>query len=112
MSNRLFQGVIHQMRDAIDRTVGVIDESGTVISCSELERIGEQNKALITDIFNSNDPIILDGTTYLSFDSRLRHEYAIFVDGEDELAEKYARILSVSFGSIKQFYDEKYDRSN
>ena len=112
MSNRLFQGVIHQMRDAIDRTVGVIDESGTVISCSELERIGEQNKTLITDIFNSNDPIILDGTTYLSFDSRLRHEYAIFVDGEDELAEKYARILSVSFGSIKQFYDEKYDRSN
>ena len=112
MSNRLFQGVIHQMRDAIDRTVGVIDESGTVISCSELERIGEQNKTLITDIFNSNDPVILDGTTYLSFDSRLRHEYAIFVDGEDELAEKYARILSVSFGSIKQFYDEKYDRSN
>ena len=112
MSNRLFQGVIHQMRDAIDRTVGVIDESGTVISCSELERIGEQNKTLITDIFNSNDPIILDGTTYLSFDSRMRHEYAIFVDGEDELAEKYARILSVSFGSIKQFYDEKYDRSN
>ena len=112
MSNRLFQGVIHQMRDAIDRTVGVIDESGTVISCSELERIGEQNQTLITDIFNSNDPIILDGTTYLSFDSRMRHEYAIFVDGEDELAEKYARILSVSFGSIKQFYDEKYDRSN
>ena len=112
MSNRLFQGVIHQMRDAIDRTVGVIDESGTVISCSELERIGEQNQTLITDIFNSNDPIILDGTTYLSFDSRMRHEYAIFVDGEDELAEKYARILSVSFGSIKQFYDEKYDRAN
>lgn len=25
MSNRLFQGVIHQMRDAVDRTIGVID---------------------------------------------------------------------------------------
>lgn len=112
MSNRLFQGVIHQMRDAIDRTVGVIDESGTIISCSELERIGEQNKALTYNIFSTNEPVQLDGTTYLSFDSRLRHEYAIFVDGDDELAIKYARILSVSFGSIKQFYDEKYDRSN
>ena len=30
MSNRLFQGVIHQMRGAIDRTVGIIDETGTV----------------------------------------------------------------------------------
>lgn len=36
MSNRLFQGVIHQMRDAVDRTIGVIDETGTIISCSEL----------------------------------------------------------------------------
>ena len=28
MSNRLFQGVIHQMKDAIDRVIGVIDEKG------------------------------------------------------------------------------------
>ena len=30
MSNRLFQGLIHQMKDAIGRTIGVIDENGTV----------------------------------------------------------------------------------
>ena len=27
MSNRLFQGVVHQMKDAIDRTIGVMDEN-------------------------------------------------------------------------------------
>ena len=32
MSNRLFQGVVVQMRDAIDRTIGVIDESSTIIA--------------------------------------------------------------------------------
>ena len=26
MSNRLFQGIIHQMKDAVDRIIGVIDE--------------------------------------------------------------------------------------
>ena len=30
MSNRLFQGVIHQMKDAIDRIIGVIDENGVI----------------------------------------------------------------------------------
>ena len=30
----------------------------------------------------------------------------------DEYATKYAQLLSVSFASIKQYYDEKYDRSN
>ena len=36
MSNRLFQGIVHQMKDAIDRTIGVIDETSVVIACSEL----------------------------------------------------------------------------
>ena len=26
MSNRLFQGLVHQMRDTIDATVGVVDD--------------------------------------------------------------------------------------
>ena len=41
MSNRLFQGVIHQMKDAIDRSFGVIDENYIVIASSDLSRIGE-----------------------------------------------------------------------
>lgn len=41
MSNRLFQGIIHQMTDAVDRTIGVIDETGVIIACSELVKIGE-----------------------------------------------------------------------
>ena len=30
MSNRLFQGIIYQMKDAIDRVIGVIDENGVI----------------------------------------------------------------------------------
>ena len=41
MSNRLFQTVIHQMRQSIDRTIGVVDESSVIIACSELGKIGE-----------------------------------------------------------------------
>ena len=41
MSNRLFQTVVHQMKDVIGRTIGVVDENGIVIACSELKRIGE-----------------------------------------------------------------------
>ena len=31
MSNRLFQGIIHQMKDAVERVIGVIDENGIII---------------------------------------------------------------------------------
>ena len=40
MSNRLFQGLVYQMRDTVDRMIGVIDESATIIACSDLTKIG------------------------------------------------------------------------
>ena len=41
MANRLFHSVNHQMKDAIDRTIGIIDDNGVVVACSELGKIGE-----------------------------------------------------------------------
>lgn len=112
MSNRLFQGVIHQMRDAIDRTIGVIDETSVVIACSELGRIGEVIESVTAETLGSTAPFVINGHTFKSFGSSSRAEYAVFVSGNDEIAQKYVQLLAVSLGSIKQYYDEKYDRGN
>ncbi len=112
MSNRLFQGIIHQMRDVVDRTIGVIDETGAVISCSDLSRIGEIRTNNIVSIFSSASTVVSDGCLYQSFGSHMHPEYAVFVEGEDSVAQNYIGVLGVSLSSIKQFYDEKYDRSN
>lgn len=112
MSNRLFQGVVHQMRDAVDRTIGVIDEASVIIACSELGRIGEVNDSVTPELMASSEPFVVNGYTYRSFGSRPRPEYAVFVLGTDPEAARYTALLSVSLASIKQFYDEKYDRGN
>ena len=109
MSNRLFQGVIHQMKDAIDRTFGVIDENFTVIACSELGRIGEN-----VDPFSvpAADVYLNGGYTFKSIGTTQGTNYIVFVEGDDVIASKYAAVLAVSFANIKFYYDEKYDRSN
>jgi carbohydrate diacid regulator len=112
MSNRLFQGVIHQMKDAVDRTIGVIDETAITIACNELGKIGEVNEEITTDMMNSPEPFVIDGYTFQSFGNKPRAEYAVFVEGTDDMARKYCALLSVSMTSIKHYYDEKYDRSN
>ena len=55
MSNRLFQSVIHQMKDSFNRTIGVIDETGTIIACSELSKIGEVIDAVAETIKEDED---------------------------------------------------------
>ncbi|MBQ8842348.1 MAG: PucR family transcriptional regulator, partial [Ruminiclostridium sp.] len=112
MSNRLFQGVVHQMRDTIGRVIGVIDENATVVACSELSRIGTSNDFFSIELGESHDIFIRDGYTYKPFGVHVKPDYAVFVEGTDEIAGKYASILAISLSSIKQYYDEKYDRNN
>ena len=112
MSNRLFQGVVHQMRDAIDRVIGVIDENASIIACSELSKIGTTGDYYSVDFGESHDVFVRDGYTYKPFGPHIKADYAVFVEGSDEMAARYAQILAISLSSIKQYYDEKYDRNN
>lgn len=110
MSNRLFQGVIHQMKDSIDKTFGVLDENYTVIACSDLGHIGDQ----LTQIpYGVNiDAYTSDGFTFKSLGIKQGTNYTVFVEGEDIISNKYAGVLAVAFANIKYYYDEKYDRGN
>ncbi|MBQ7872673.1 MAG: helix-turn-helix domain-containing protein [Clostridia bacterium] len=112
MSNRLFQGVVHQMKDAVERVIGVVDESGVVVACSELTKIGEVRQGVAEEITYSPKSFILNGTTYSPITAGSKSEYYVFVDGDDKLAEKISKILVVSFINIKNLYDEKYDKGS
>lgn len=112
MSNRLFQGLIHQMRDTMDCVIGVVDSTATIIACSELTKIGTTNEFVTMDLNDSHDIFVRDGYTYKPFGSHIKPDYAVFVEGTDDNAAKYANIMAITLSSIKQYYDEKYDRNN
>ena len=46
MSNRLFQTIIYQMKDVIGRNIGVIDDSGIIVACSEMGKVGESKQRI------------------------------------------------------------------
>ena len=112
MSNRLFQGIIHQMKDAVDRVIGVMDENGVVVSCSELTKIGETRQGIRDELAYTSDAITSGGFTYRPIGTGARTEYIVFVEGEDKNAEKTSLILSIALGNIVNLYDEKYDKSS
>lgn len=112
MSNRLFQGIIHQMKDAIDRKIGIIDENATIIACSELGKIGEVIDKNPKDFSTMVDIFVDEKYTYKRFGDLKQQEYILFVDGTDPQAAKYASVLAIALTNIKFYYDEKYDRGN
>lgn len=112
MSNRLFQGLMHQMKDVVDATIGVVDDTAAIIACSDLTKVGTTNEFVSLDLNDSHDIFIRDGYTYKPFGTKSKPEYAVFVEGTDETTAKYANVLAISLSNIKQYYDEKYDRTN
>ena len=112
MSNRLFQTVIHQMKDVLGRTIGVIDENGIIIACSELGKIGESRQRIREELAYSHGTVCYEGYSYRFIATSGKNDCIAFAEGTDTEADKTTQLLSIALGNIKSLYDEKYDKGS
>ena len=112
MASRMFQSIILQMKDAVDRTIGIINASGAVVACTDLKRIGEMREDAAAELSYVGDMIRFGGYTYRPVaDRSTRFEYAVFVHGEDENARSICSMAAIAVSNIKTLYDEKHDKA-
>ncbi len=113
MAWRMLQNIILQMKEATDRTVGVISLSGEVVACTDQSLRGtvrEQAVDALSEMIGSY--IVFDGDTYKPVATPgARFEYVVFVSGEDEVARSLCIMASLAVGNAKKYYDEKHDRA-
>lgn len=100
------------MKDSVGRTVGVIDENGIVIACSELSKIGESKQRIREELAYSQDSVIYEGYTYRFITASGKSESIAFVEGDDSHAARMVELISIFLGNMKSLYDEKYDKAS
>ncbi len=113
MSSRIFQNVIIQMKDAVDRTIGVVDEQGFVVASSELAMIGSRVDDFHAYLFDASGQTVTTGVrTYspLNSDSS-KLDYAAFAEGTDQMARTVCAIAAVAFNEAKSNYEEKHNKA-
>ncbi|HBJ16313.1 MAG TPA: CdaR family transcriptional regulator [Clostridiales bacterium] len=112
MSNSVFQSVIVQLRDITDRSFGVIDTEGCVVSCTDMSILGERWTDAAMKVANAADGIVTFGQR--SFKAILGNsnvlEYAVFCSGDDETAHSFCQMAYIALNDAKTFYEEKHDR--
>ncbi|MBQ4145574.1 MAG: helix-turn-helix domain-containing protein, partial [Clostridia bacterium] len=67
---------------------------------------------IFTVFDNTNEIKKVGGFSYKRIETFNKNEYAVFCEGEDEVAANACSFLGVHFLTIKQYYDEKYDRNS
>ena len=112
MSSRMFQGVLLQLSEAAQTTIGVIDAEGNVISCSDTTLIGEKwpDAATAVAAMLENPGREEPYTFYALKGWNPAYGYSAFVLGTDAQAEMLVRMTQVSLNSAKAYYEEKHDK--
>ncbi len=113
MSNNVFQGVIQQLKGVSDRTFGVIDSDGYVVSCTDVSLLGERWPDAALKVTGSGDQTVTFGQrTFRAILNSVNYfEYAAFCSGDDEQAKLLCGLAHVALNEAKVYYEEKHDRS-
>ena len=113
MSNSVFQSVILQLKDAADRTFGVIDTDGCVISSTDVSLLGEHwPDAAVKVAGSAEQPVRFGQKTFRAILSSTNlFEYAVFCTGDDEAAKACCNLAYICLNDAKVFYEEKHDRN-
>ena len=113
MSNSVFQNVILQLKDVSDRTFGVMDMDGCVISCTDTSLLGERWTDAVLKLTGSEEEIVTFGQkTFKAIMSNANYlEYAVFCTGADESARVCCQMAHIALNGAKVSYEEKHDRA-
>lgn len=112
MSTKMYQELIQKMRDVTDRVIGLMDDTHTIVACSDLAMVGQSVEVNVTEYFSLSDVAVINGYTYRIIGSRIKFDNLVFVKGADSVAETLSGVLAVSFTTMKECYDEKFDKGN
>jgi len=112
MSNSVFQSVIVQLKEISDRTFGVIDTEGCVVSCTDVSLLGERWPDAALKVGNASENVVtLAQKCFKAIVGNSNYfEYAVFCTGDDEIARGFCQMAYIALNDAKTFYEEKHDR--
>ena len=112
MSNSVFQSVIIQLKEISDRTFGVIDTEGCVVSCTDVSLLGERWPDAALKVGNASESVVTFGQKCFKaiVGNSNYFEYAVFCTGDDDTAKGFCQMAYIALNDAKTFYEEKHDR--
>ena len=112
MSNSVFQSVIVQLKEITDRTFGVIDTEGCVVSCTDMALLGERWTDAALKVGNASEGVVtFNQKCFKAIVGNSNYfEYAVFCTGDDDLAKSFCSVAYIALNDAKTFYEEKHDR--
>ena len=112
MAARLFQSILLEIKEKVPFTVGVVDQPGNIISCTEIKLIGDTIESASAFFASGRDSGEFGGYYFQllkGYENGI--EYAVFCANRGEMAETVCALTAVAISNSKSLYDEKHDKA-
>ncbi len=111
MQSKIYQNIVCQIRETIDAEFGVLDDSGTIIACSDEARIGEMDDNAV-EIIGSGEKIeSAAGYSYYKIMNRNNLENIVFLAMDGELGIKFLSLITINIINANLTHEEKLDKT-
>ena len=112
MAARLFQSILLEIKNKVPFILGIVDNAGNIVSCTELRFIGENVEAA-EDFFSSgSEEGEFGGYSFRRLDGYDNGaEYAVFAGESGQSAAIACNITAIAINTSKSLYDEKHDKA-
>ena len=112
MAARLFQSILLEIKNKIPFILGIVDNTGNIVSCTELRFIGENVEAAEAFFRSGADEGEYGNYTFRKLEGYENGaEYAVFAGESGQSAAIACSITAIAISNSKSLYDEKHDKA-
>ena len=109
---KLFENMIYQIREVIDKEFGVMDGIGLILACSDEGKVGRTNP-LAAEVAETKDRFcVIDGVSFQKVYVKNKPEFITYICSDDEESRKCLSLISINVYNIRIYHEDKFDKSN
>lgn len=109
---KLFQNLIHQIKEIISQEFGIMDDTGLILACSNEGRIGQNEPLALKAIESKEQFITIEGMAFQKVFVKNKLEFITFMKSAGDESERLLSLISVNVTNIKTYFEEKFDRNS
>ncbi len=109
---KLIQNLINQIGEFVDGYIGVMDDTGLILGCSEESQTGTNHPAAAEVLEDRSIFHEAQGQLFQKVYIKARLEFIVFIAVEGEQSRQLLSMLAVNVSNIRNYYEEKFDRAN
>ncbi|MBR5235790.1 MAG: helix-turn-helix domain-containing protein [Clostridia bacterium] len=112
MLGQIFQPVLEQMKTVCGKSMGVMNNAGTVIANVGSPIHEDIAYDAVTNHVSNGRPYVLSDYTFVSFGMRNMADYVAYIQGADADTQKQCALLAISLSNLQIHCGDKYDKTN